>query len=150
MSAVFEQLRQAHPHLPAWASADALVYALELPEETPSNNTIKGLHFHAYKKMREDWRKRVSAAVEGLPRREPVEQAGLVVIRHCVGQLDYDNLYGGLKPLLDCLVLTTERNPSGLGLIVDDNPKNMPEPPYVRQVKTKRGQGRTQLFVFRA
>jgi hypothetical protein len=55
--------------------------------------------------------------------------------------LDWDNAYGGLKPLLDCLVAQIARNPDGLGLIQDDSPKFMPEAPRVFQLPAKRGSG---------
>jgi hypothetical protein len=29
-----------------------LIYELHLPAATPSNNAIKGMHFHAYRKLR--------------------------------------------------------------------------------------------------
>jgi hypothetical protein len=135
-------------YLPAWATPDRLRYSLRLGAASPSNNVIKGLHFHAYRKLRQDYQAEVLALLGGKAPQRAIETSGLVVLRHCVGSLDYDNLYGGLKPLLDCLVQASARNPSGLGLIVDDSAKHMPEPPYARNVKAKRGQDHTELFVF--
>ena len=133
----------------SWKVGAVLRYSLELPEETPSNNVIKGLHFHAYKHLRRHWRDQVWVALNGKLPKTPVEQAFLAVTRECAGGgLDWDNAYGGLKPLLDCLVAASTRNPDGLGLIVDDSPKNMPVPPYVRQLPAKPGQGRTSLLIY--
>ena len=42
-----------------------LIYELHLPAATPSNNAIKGMHFHAYKKLRNGWRTSVLAAIGG-------------------------------------------------------------------------------------
>lgn len=126
-----------------------LIYTLELPGETPSNNEIKGMHFHVYKKTRKGWQDKVLAALGGKLPDKPLENAYLEVDRHCAGGgLDWDNAYGGLKPLLDCLVAQSKRNPDGLGLITDDNPRAMPEPPYLRQLPAKRGQGRTVVRIY--
>lgn len=129
-----------------------LVMTLDLPEETPSNNVLKGLHFHAYKTMRRKWRALVQAAADAAEKpSRPIERALLQIERHCAGGgLDWDNCYGGLKPLLDCLVAPSPRNPDGLAFIEDDNPKNMPRPPRLLQLPAKRGQGRTVVRIFDA
>lgn len=127
----------------------SLRYSLFLPMETPSNNVLKGMHFHMYKKVRRDWRFLVQAALVGQPKFEPISNAFLAINRCCSGGgLDWDNAYGGLKPLLDCLVVATPRNPDGLGLLVDDNPRNMPMPPYLTQGSAKPSKGFTKLFIY--
>ena len=118
-----------------------LIYELHLPVATPSNNAIKGMHFHAYKKLRNGWRASVLAAIEGKVPMAPIARSALEIERYCAGSLDWDNAYGGLKPLLDCLVVPSARNPDGLGLITDDGPKFMPEAPRVFQLPAKRGAG---------
>lgn len=132
----------------AWGKSGLLRHVLELPVETLSNNTIKGMHFHTYKRAREQWHLMVRSALKGFKSEAPIQKAGLVVVRHCAGYLDWDNAYGGLKPMLDCLVAASPRNPNGLGLIVDDNPTAMPYPPYLQQVKAKRGNGSTQVRIY--
>lgn len=125
------------------------VYSFELPVETPSNNVIKGAHFHAYRNMRMQWCLMVKSALQGhAGKNPPLEHSFLHIRRHCVGSLDWDNAYGGLKPLLDTLVVASARNPNGLGLIVDDNPKSMPFPPFLEQVKAKQKQGKTEIFIY--
>ncbi len=132
----------------AWGWDGELQYELELPAETPSNNVIKGMHFHVYKTTRRNWRLMVQAALKGFRPEKPIEKAGLIIVRRCSGQLDWDNAYGGLKPMLDCLVTPSTRNPDGLGLILDDNPVAMPYPPFVKQVKAKPGHGSTTVFIY--
>lgn len=79
----------------------------------------------------------------------PVERAFLVIERHCSGAgLDWDNAYGGLKPLLDCLVAPSAKNPDGLGLIRDDNPANMPIPPFMSQHKAPPNKGFMKVEIF--
>lgn len=128
-----------------------LVLQLDLPEATPSNNVIKGMHFRAYKKLRESWQWMVQGAIleAGYASPGPLQRAYIQVDRYSAGGgLDWDNAYGGLKPLMDCLVQASERNPNGLGIILDDSPAHIPEPPYIAQHPAKRGEGRTVLRVY--
>lgn len=125
-----------------------LLYELHLPEATPSNNAIKGMHFHAYKKLRNGWRASVLAAIGGKVPAAPIARSALEIERYCAGSLDWDNAYGGLKPLLDCLVAQSARNPDGLGLIQDDSPKFMPEAPRMTQFAAKRGAGCAVVRIF--
>lgn len=66
------------------------------------------------------------------------------------GSLDWDNAFGELKPLLDCLLQAGARNTDGLGLIQDDNPKAMPLPPALTQHSAKPGHVRTVVRVYAA
>ena len=66
--------------------------------------------------------------------------AKVTIERHSAGVLDVDNLYGGVKALLDCL-RPISSNPYGLGLIQDDKPITGKKPGIeliVRQVKSTR------------
>lgn len=138
---------------PVWIPENAkLVYTLELSEATPSNNVIKGMHFFVYKKTRASWKAKVLSA---LAKQEvqlpvaPLEKSFLAIYRFSAGGgLDWDNAYGGLKPLLDCLVVGTDKNPDGLGLISDDNPKKMPYPPFVQQVSAKKNNSSTIVQIY--
>lgn len=131
-----------------------LVLSLTIPKATPSNNEIKAMHFAVYKKLRETFRGLVADQLS-LREREgavgvepfnsalplPLTPAWLCVERGKPGVgLDWDNAYGGLKPLLDCLVCPSPRNPSGLGLVADDALKHMPYPPLVLQTPLRRGE----------
>jgi hypothetical protein len=129
---------------------------LQLPEATPSNNVIKGMHFRVYKKAREAWQCMVQDALQSargsdsaaLP---PLDRCYLQIERHCAGAgLDWDNAYGGLKPLLDCLVAPSARNPDGLGVIRDDSPAHMPYAPSMTQHPAKKGAGRTVVRIYDA
>ena len=135
--------------VPYWCHGKTLVHSFELPEPSPSNNTIKELHFHAYRNLRLMWKlKMLSRAFPRGKPAEPIKKAALVIVRRCSGMLDWDNAYGGLKPLLDCLVVKTKRNPDGLGVVVDDSPRHMPYPPFVQQLPAKRGDGSTHIAIF--
>ena len=128
--------------------AGILRYTLLLPAATSSNNTIKGMHYRAYQKTRQGWRLMVLAALKGVRPAAPIQRSRLVIVRHSAGFLDWDNALGGLKPLLDCLVSASTRNPDGLGLVTNDDPSAMPFAPLMRQEKCKRGQGHTECFIY--
>lgn len=136
---------------PAWQvvppSLD-LVYSFSVPMQTPSNNEIKEMHWFEYKRLRGSFRNHVWVGLKGRRPAQPLARSFLHVRRHCSGQLDWDNAYGGLKPLLDTLVSASKRNPDGLGLVADDNPKTMPFPPFVEQVPAPVGKGKTEVFVY--
>ena len=130
-----------------------LILTLDLPEATPSNNAIRAMHYRIYAKTRANWRGLVAGArqqgTDGLP--ALVERCFIAIERYSSGGgLDWDNAYGGLKPLLDCLVAPSPRNPDGLGLIRDDNPRAMPLAPALRQLPAKRGAGRTVVRIYDA
>jgi hypothetical protein len=133
--------------LPPWCDPARLVVCLHLDTPSPSNNVIKGLHFHRYKKLRNDFALSLSAALgDHEPRAVP--QSALYIVRRCAGSMDWDNAIGGMKPILDCMVASSTRNPSGLGIIEDDKPKNMPYPPMMKQLPAKRNAGSTDIYVF--
>lgn len=132
-------------------SEAAASYQFELPEATPSLNELRAIHWQDYRKLRRHYRAMVSGLllVQRVRIGAPIRHAMLLVERGAAsGGLDWDNAYGGLKPLMDCLVAPTTRNPDGLGLIQDDGPCHIPVPPIVRQTKTPRGQGYTRVAVF--
>ena len=124
------------------------VYRFEIPLETPSNNVIKGMHFKDYRALRKRWQYEIIVAIGGRRPKVPLKVAGVAINRYSAGQLDWDNAYGGLKPLLDCLVNVSRRNPNGLGLILDDNPTQMPVPPYLQQLRARAEAGKTEVLIY--
>ena len=137
----------AEQKLPLWCDPAKLVLCLHLDTPSPSNNVIRAMHFHAYRKFRNDTAASVVAAL-GSHEPRAIPLSALFIVRRSAGSLDWDNAIGGLKPLLDCLVQASDRNPDGLGIIEDDRPRCMPFPPMMQQLPAKRGQGSTQIFVF--
>lgn len=134
--------------LPYWLEPQSLVYSFEYSSESPSNNTVKEMHFAPYKILREAWAYRTLAMLGGRRPSKPLEQVGLLIVRFSPSELDWDNAYGGLKPILDGMVCATPRNPSGLGLFKDDSPSYMPFPPFFVQVPANCKEGRLQIFIF--
>lgn len=104
---------------PAPPEGFTLWHSWESTVLSPSNNLLKNMHFYAYKKLRSEWRDRLAYP---RPSGDPLTAAYLLVVRKSIQILDWDNAYGGLKPLLDCLSMPGDRNPDGLGWIEDDKP----------------------------
>lgn len=109
----------------------------EIPEPTILLNRWQRMHHRERTRhaKRMAW---VLRAALGCGGRKAFAQCHIEIERHCNPPLpDWDGLYGGLKPLLDCLVVPSQRNPHGLGIIEDDNPscvlslvaRPMPAPP---------------------
>jgi len=98
-----------------------------LPEATLSLNVLRKLHKQAYKRLRDRYQWLMLA--QTLNRHTgPVK---LTLTRLSTGTLDYDNLAGGAKPLIDALV-------NG-GILSGDTPALIPQRDY-QQEKIKRGQ----------
>ncbi len=134
--------------LPAWCLPHNLFFKIRFDVPSPSNNVIKSMHFAAYKKLRESFERQVREALGGYsgPRRTRV---AMVIERFSEGAgLDWDNAYGGLKPMFDTLVAPSLRNPSGQGLIADDSLAHVPIPPFMRQEWAPKGQGYVDVYLF--
>ena len=93
----------------------------ELPEPTILLNRWQRMHWRDRRRHTEGVSWMVRTVVT--PPATPLARCRIHVERYSERLPDWDGLYGGLKPLLDCLVRPTRRNPHGLGLIEDDNPQ---------------------------
>lgn len=125
-----------------------LIYELHLPAAVPLNNAIKSMDFHAHRKLCNGWHASVLAAIWGKVPATATTKSALKIERYSAGSLNWDNANGGLKPLLDCLVVPSSRNPEGLGLNEDDSPKSMPTAPQVFQLPAKRGAGPAVVRIY--
>ena len=85
----------------------------ELPFATPSNNALMRMHHRVGAKHHESYRLEIRSKVG--PMHECFDRCKVTVTRHASRQLDWDNMGGGLKFLLDAMVKNK--------IIVDDNPK---------------------------
>ena len=105
------------------------------------------MHWGAYRKLRKQLALEVLLAA-GRPKGPPLEHA-LMLVQRCSASagLDWDNAYGGLKPLLDCLVESSARNPDGLGFIKNDAPACLVTAPLLIQERAPRGNGSTTVLI---
>ena len=116
-----------------------------IPKATPSLNQIKGMNQHVYKRLRQDFFWLVKSQIHRA-KGDPIKNCSISITRHGSRMLDWDNCYGGIKPLMDCLVMPTKTNPSGLGLIEDDNPKVVTSL-VMYQEKAKRAEEKTVIII---
>ncbi|MHB1666160.1 hypothetical protein [Thiomonas sp.] len=112
---------------------------------TPSNNSLRRLHFWAYRRIRQAYRDELASQGQRLA--QPLERAFITFRRYSAGNLDWDNAYGGIKPLLDCLLMPSKNNPDGLGFVRDDSPASLPRAPRLEQLPAKRSHGYVEVEI---
>lgn len=92
------------------------VFKITVYAATPTPNTWVRAHWSKYQKIKKEWLNRIwEATIEHYGRGKfgpPVKNASLTIERRGLKRLDYDNLVGGLKPVLDAL--------TKLGYLEDD------------------------------
>ena len=97
------------------------VITLDIQERTPTQNVWQNVHRMQRGRVKRQWALLVFAA--GRPPRQPLRRCRITIERTSTQEPDRDNLYGGLKPLMDVLQPASRRHPYGLGFISDDGPK---------------------------
>lgn len=90
---------------------------------------------------------RSALAAESFKSSVPFQMCRIEVDRFSAGTADWDGVMGGLKPLFDCLVKRTDKNPLGLGVIEDDNPSVITTCPIIRQHKSTRKAASTVVTI---
>lgn len=105
------------------------MFRAEIPTATPSLNKVKRMHFHAYRRLREQYETILRSRMHGFDLANGMRQ--VAITRWGSRELDLDNFVGGCKPLVDAL--------KRCGLIVEDSPK------YVRINYTQRKSPRKEV-----
>lgn len=98
---------------------------LHIDQATPLLNEWQRMHWSKRRLLCKQWAWLIGIAYHktGAKLSAPLDRCEIHVRRGSPGLPDWDGIYGGLKPALDCLVAKTKRNPHGLGIILDDNPR---------------------------
>lgn len=96
-----------------------MVLEFSVPILAPSLNGSKGLmrmHFHAYRKVRDQWGSLFRLKANHFPRGTfPVKECEVKIVRYyCPHPLDLDNLYASCKIPLDAM--------RHAGILVEDDP----------------------------
>ena len=122
---------------------------ITLPAASPTLNVLLRSHYYKKRKELEKWgwliRKATDQQRNHVPK--PIVKCTIHVERYSTGNgVDWDGFYGGLKPILDCLVVPTAKNPNGLGFILDDNPKVLLALTG-KQSKCKKGDEKTVVYI---
>lgn len=123
---------------------------------TPSLNTAMRRHWQARGASKRNLAGRIKLQLVGRLPPKPFARARLTIERHSLGSPDADNLWGGTKDLVDCLLDPGQpvmrngklivRHPYGLGIVADDNPSVL-ERRVVPVRVSRRGDQRTILII---
>lgn len=107
-----------NPHTPAssFTKEPKRKLAITVNIATPTPNTWVRSHWSKYQKIKQQWFDLIwEATIHHYGRGKfgpPVQNASLTIERRGLKKLDYDNLVGGLKPVIDAL--------TKLGYLEDD------------------------------
>ncbi len=80
-----------------------VIGVISLPVATPTGNMIKRMHPQLYKRLRDTFTLLVKSESLTVRRCEKGERRRIVITRYGARVLDYDNLVGGAKPLVDAI-----------------------------------------------
>ena len=116
-----------------------------LDDPTILLNKWQRMHWTARKRHIKEMVWKVREAVK--PPKTPLQRCTITVKRYSTGLPDWDGMYGGLKALLDCLVVGTKTNPPGLGIIQDDSPEYIVKLDAVPIRVKKRFEQRTEVTI---
>lgn len=88
---------------------------IDLPIKTPSRNELDRTHFQVRKRSKRDiaWLLKIAGAMEEKYKAKWKEVRSIEIISYRKDLIDYDNLIGGFKDLLDVL--------EDVGLVFNDN-----------------------------
>ena len=76
---------------------------IEIPMPTPSLNVLQRMHHQAIKRLRDQYTTIFRARATSVTRAKPGQFRKVWIERRGKRELDYDNLVGGCKPLVDAL-----------------------------------------------
>ncbi len=94
-------------------------FVIDIPERMPTRNGWQQAHHMARGKFKK--RRARSGGAACRPPRQPQTHCRVLIERYSTQAPDKDNLYGGMKPLLDVLQPVSKRHPQGLGFFADDS-----------------------------
>jgi Holliday junction resolvase RusA-like endonuclease len=92
---------------------------IDIPQRMPTGNVWLKVHYMARAKFKKSLAILVFTVCR--PPRQPLTRCRVLIERYSTQKPDKDNLYGGMKPLLDVLQPVSKRHPQGLGFFVDDS-----------------------------
>lgn len=116
------------------SSAGARLLTLSV-QVTPSLNQLTRMHWHRRVRMQAQMVCEIQGELGALSVERRQGKVNATITRYSPGELDYDNLVGGCKPLVDTLV--------AVGLVWDDSPEWLVVD--YRQTKCKRSEARTEV-----
>lgn len=113
---------------------------LEIPRAPASPNEFLGFHWRHRKRNSDLWQKEIRvalAAQQYFGIQKPLNRAHVAIERRSRGQMDPDNLYGAVKPVIDALRYA--------GILLDDSPDHLEL--AVTQVRSFKDPPRTRIVI---
>jgi hypothetical protein len=104
---------------------DVIEFELRLLLKLP--NTLSGRHWSVHMKQRAKLAPMMDLVLRPYLGCLPLERAAVTITRYSTGSTrpDWDNLFASAKPLIDLLLVRSDRHPHSFGLIIDDDPKRL-------------------------
>lgn len=115
-----------------------MIVEFTIPIATPTLNEWQRMHWQKRRRTNIEMAWQIRAAL-GKWTGDPIKDCSIYIERHGSRLVDWDGVYGGLKPLLDALVKNTKTNPHGLGIIEDDSPNVVKKIVAVQKKSTRKG-----------
>ena len=75
-----------------------------IPKSLNSTLSLKTRSYHQYNRYKQDWKTIVQSCVSSMIPSNPIKSPLIKITRYYYRFLDYDNLVGSMKPLVDGLV----------------------------------------------
>ncbi len=135
---------RARQHRPI-AVRDVVVFTL--PEAILSGNRLLRMSFIDRMKYARAMSTEIARQIP-VTRYAPIERASVTIVRHALRLLDHDGLVMAAKPLVDCLMAYSKTHPTGLGIVVDDDPAHI-SVSYHQELVRKRVEQRTDVRIER-
>lgn len=126
------------------ATPNLISFALSRP--TLLANTVLRMSWKDRMRHQRALSDEIASLVPHDPRRKPFQKAAVTIRRMSVGIPDHGAAHAGIKMLVDCLLVRSDRHPTGLGLCVDDDPAHMTLNVECERVM-KRAEQRTVVLV---
>lgn len=142
MSGFTEQWLREHQlkrHRESLPQLDLVQFTLAKPVKL-LNETIR-MHWRERSRYSKKLAAEIAATHPGIG--EPMAKARVEIVRYSVREPDQDGLMGGVKQLVDCLLVRSTRHPHGLGYIVDDSPAHLVLEARHEKAPTLKAQGTT-------
>lgn len=113
---------------------------IELDELLPLGNVWQRWHWSKRRNYMKTLSWIIFSKLPKLRDKTVIPKCKIKVTRFSSQEPDTDGLYTSLKPLLDCLVVNTKKNPYGLNIIKDDKPSVIIQlDAYHQYIKPKSG-----------
>lgn len=101
------------------------LFEFRLPKPFKLLNETMNMHWSTRHRYKQFLARQIAASIDMPALMQPMQRARVTITRYSLGNPDWDNVVGGSKHLVDCLIVRSKTHPTGLGIIVDDDPEHL-------------------------